>query len=208
MINSWIVAQNLNFWFLHDALCFEKYNVGERRKIHHFRLLVKKARQAFRGTLKVAFLTYAPWSSWSWKKKKKSLKGVSKAEHSFVYKNLLGAWNPAKYRISIQRSQVWRETWWMRSLLFRVRDQATSVLALTFQEEICREIKRTKKVNTEQKMPRFEWFISKARSLKIIEKVSFNIACETNYVYILSGQKFINIKKCPKMIDFGDCFKP
>ena len=35
----------------------------------------------------------------------------------------------------IQRSQVWRETWWMRSLLFRVRDQATSVLALTFQEE-------------------------------------------------------------------------
>ena len=44
----------------------------------------------------------------------------------------------------------------MRSLLFRVRDQATSVLALTFQEEICREIKRTKKVNTEQKMPRFE----------------------------------------------------
>lgn len=35
----------------------------------------------------------------------------------------------------IQRSQVWRETWWMRSLLFRVRDQATSVLALTFLEE-------------------------------------------------------------------------
>ena len=147
MSNNVSHGKFLNCWAKSrfDALCFEKYNVGERRKIHHFRLLVKKARQAFRGTLKVAFLTYAPWSSWSWKKKKKSLKGVSKAEHSFVYKNLLGAWNPAKYRISIQRSQVWRETWWMRSLLFRVRDQATSVLALTFQEEICREIKRTKK---------------------------------------------------------------
>ena len=76
-----------------------KYNVDERRKIHHFRLLVKKARQAFRGTLKVAFLTYAAWSSWSQEEEKKSLKGVSKAEHSFVYKKLLGAWNPAKYRI-------------------------------------------------------------------------------------------------------------
>ena len=60
-----------NFFDLeHDALCFEKYNVGERRKIHHFRLLVKKARQAFRGTLKVAFLTYAPWSSWSQERRK------------------------------------------------------------------------------------------------------------------------------------------
>lgn len=73
--------------------------MDERRKIHHFRLLVKKARQAFRGTLKVAFLTYAAWSSWSQEEEEKSLKGVSKAEHSFVYKKLLGAWNPAKYRI-------------------------------------------------------------------------------------------------------------
>ena len=44
-------------------------------------------------------------------------------------------------------------------------------------------------------MPRFEWFISKEQSLKIIEKVSFNIACEESYVYILSGQKLIKIAK-------------
>ena len=30
-----------------------------------------------------------------------------------------------------------------------------------------------------------------ARSLKITEKVAFNIASEASYVYILSGQKFI-----------------
>ena len=59
--------------------------MGERRKIHHFRLLVKKARQAFRGTLKVAFLTYAAWSSWSQEEEEKSLKGVSKAEHSYFF---------------------------------------------------------------------------------------------------------------------------
>ena len=36
-----------------------------------------------------------------------------------------------------------------------------------------------------------------ARCLKITEKVSFNIVSESNYVYILSGQKFIkNAKKC------------
>ena len=33
-------------------------------------------------------------------------------------------------------------------------------------------------------------FSSVARCLKIKEKVSFNIASETSYVYILSGQKF------------------
>ena len=31
----------------------------------------------------------------------------------------------------------------------------------------------------------------KAQCLKITEKVSFNIASEANYVFILSGQKFI-----------------
>ena len=36
------------------------------------------------------------------------------------------------------------------------------------------------------------WAILKiSRCLKITEKVSFNIASETSYVYILSGQKFI-----------------
>ena len=35
-----------------------------------------------------------------------------------------------------------------------------------------------------------------ARCLKIIEKVSFNIATEARYVYIVSGQKFVqNTKK-------------
>ena len=34
-----------------------------------------------------------------------------------------------------------------------------------------------------------------ARCLKITEKVSFNIASEASYVYILSGQKFIKNAK-------------
>ena len=37
---------------------------------------------------------------------------------------------------------------------------------------------------------------TEAWCLKITEKVSFNIASEASYVYILSGQKFI--KKCQK----------
>ena len=38
----------------------------------------------------------------------------------------------------------------------------------------------------------------KARCLKFTEKVSFNIASETSYVYILSGQKLIkNAKNGP-----------
>ena len=45
----------------------------------------------------------------------------------------------------------------------------------------------------------------KARCLKITEKVSFNIASETSYIYILSGQKFI--KKIPKMVQFGEFFE-
>ena len=32
---------------------------------------------------------------------------------------------------------------------------------------------------------------TRTRCLKITEKVSFNIASEASYVYILSGQKFI-----------------
>ena len=39
-------------------------------------------------------------------------------------------------------------------------------------------------------------FPTKAQCLKITEKVSFNIASEASYVYILSAQKFIrNAKK-------------
>ena len=40
--------------------------------------------------------------------------------------------------------------------------------------------------------------------LKIIEKVSFNIASEASYVYILSGQKFI---KSAKNGQFGEFLK-
>ena len=39
--------------------------------------------------------------------------------------------------------------------------------------------------------------VPKARCLKIKEKVSFNIASEASYVYILSGQKLI--KKAKKL---------
>ena len=41
-------------------------------------------------------------------------------------------------------------------------------------------------------------FPSKARCLKITEKVSFNIASEASYVYILSEQKLVkNAKNGP-----------
>ena len=41
-------------------------------------------------------------------------------------------------------------------------------------------------------------FTTQSRSLKIAEKVSFNIASEASYVYILNGQKLIkNDKNCP-----------
>ena len=43
-----------------------------------------------------------------------------------------------------------------------------------------------------------------ARCLKITEKVSFNIASEASYVYILSGKKLI---KMPKMVHLGDFFE-
>ena len=39
------------------------------------------------------------------------------------------------------------------------------------------------------------FYFSKLRCLKITEKVSFNIASEASYVYILSGQKLIKNAK-------------
>ena len=45
--------------------------------------------------------------------------------------------------------------------------------------------------------------LKKVWCLKIIEKVSFNIASEASYVYILSGQKFIkNAKKWSILASF------
>ena len=41
----------------------------------------------------------------------------------------------------------------------------------------------------------FSIILSHARRSKITEKVSFSIASEASYVYILSGQKFIKKKK-------------
>ena len=46
--------------------------------------------------------------------------------------------------------------------------------------------------------------LSVSRCLKITEKVSFNIASGANYVYILSGQKFI---KNAKKSQFGEFLK-
>ena len=43
------------------------------------------------------------------------------------------------------------------------------------------------------------------RYLKIAEKVSFNIASEASYVYILSGQKLK--LKIPKMVHFDEFLK-
>ena len=40
--------------------------------------------------------------------------------------------------------------------------------------------------------------LTMSRCLKITEKISFNIASEASYVYILSGQKLVrNAKNCP-----------
>ena len=48
------------------------------------------------------------------------------------------------------------------------------------------------------KMTKIKENLKQARCLKITEKVSFNIASETSYVYILSGQKLIkNAKNGP-----------
>ena len=51
----------------------------------------------------------------------------------------------------------------------------------------------------------YEFIVRYAQCLKITEKVSFNIVSETNYVYILSGQKFI--KNAPKMVHFSEFLK-
>ena len=46
-----------------------------------------------------------------------------------------------------------------------------------------------------EKVSIFAVIYSYSRRLKIIEKVSFNIVSEASYVYILSGQKFIENAK-------------
>ena len=43
--------------------------------------------------------------------------------------------------------------------------------------------------------------MSRSQCLKVVQKVAFNIASETSYVYILSGQKLI---KNAKMVNFGE----
>ena len=59
-------------------------------------------------------------------------------------------------------------------------------------------------------IPYFQSFLSQTssdctRGLKIVGKVSFNIASEASYVYILSGQKLI--KNAQKMVHFGEFLK-
>ena len=48
------------------------------------------------------------------------------------------------------------------------------------------------------------YILQGARCLKITEKVSFNIASEAYYVYLLNGQKFI---KNAKLVHFGEFLK-
>ena len=43
-----------------------------------------------------------------------------------------------------------------------------------------------------------------ARCLKFTEKVSFNIASEASYVYILSGQNFIENAKYADFVEFSN----
>ena len=52
----------------------------------------------------------------------------------------------------------------------------------------------------------YPWHCIAARCLKITEKVSFNIASEASYVYILSGQKLI--KKAKKWLILASFWKP
>ena len=55
------------------------------------------------------------------------------------------------------------------------------------------------KVSLEMQTPKLLWLKrNKAQCLKITEKVSFDIASEASYIYILSGQKLIkNAKNGP-----------
>ena len=50
------------------------------------------------------------------------------------------------------------------------------------------------------------YFLAKRHGVwKSQKKVSYNIASEASYVYILSGQKFI--KKMPEMVQFDEFLK-
>jgi len=70
----------------------------------------------------------------------------------------------------------------MENLGFQLREQHLEWL-LPFQQEV-----NSSPCNLQTLFPHT------ARCLKITEKVSFNIASEASYVYILSGEKFI--KRC------------
>ena len=56
-------------------------------------------------------------------------------------------------------------------------------------------LKHVRMATPTQCQARGQHFVAIARCLKITEKVSFNIASEASYVYILSGQKFIKKAK-------------
>ena len=48
-------------------------------------------------------------------------------------------------------------------------------------------------------VPKYIFNLQTAQCLKITEKVSFNIASEASYVYILSGQKLVENAKIEKL---------
>ena len=85
-------------------------------------------------------------------------------------------------------------------------------LGWTLMEKVCLSISKKKEMLIAGKIPflnellqsrtkirilicRFIFQFSWSRCLKITQKVSFNIASEASYVYILSGQKFIKNAK-------------
>ena len=68
--------------------------------------------------------------------------------------------------------------------------------------QVCTKLNRDRQKNQYEKSVQLVYNINnsksslvQARCLKITEKVSFNIASEASYAYILSGQKLINNAK-------------
>ena len=89
---------------------------------------------------------------------------------------------------------IWLPSW-HGSSCSSIKDGSVVVVVVVVDLKIIRLL-LVQKFAEIQKIP--QW-------LKITEKVSFNIASEASYVYILSGQKFI--KNAKKIVNFADFLK-
>ena len=69
---------------------------------------------------------------------------------------------------------------------------------------LLKELKYAHKINCVINCLLFFWL---GRCLKITEKVSFNIASEASYLYILSGQKLIKNAKIGQLVQVFEYLK-